>query len=193
MEFSQSFISAFKFTMIYEVGPFFNYDDPETQAGLCATVQQKKKTGYVNIAGDRGGETKFGIAKVFNPDVDIKKMTMFQAMEIYFKKYWLTTLCDKFSGPLALCVFDASVNHGSVASIKMLQRSINVEPDGQIGPITLGKLNSFPSVTLCDIILKSREDFFKAIVNRNSSQSKFLKGWLARVSSIRSFIQKNYK
>ena len=31
--------------------------------------------GYVNDPDDPGGETKFGIAKKFNPDVDIKNLT----------------------------------------------------------------------------------------------------------------------
>lgn len=193
MGFSQSFVDAFKFTMQYEVGPNFNFDDPEVKLGLCGNPSQKKKTGYVCIAEDTGGETKFGIAKNSNKDIDIKKLTLEQAMQIYYDRYWKVTQCDLLDAPLAICIFDAAVNHGPGNAAKMLQKAIGVLPDGQIGPQTLNAIKKFNSKELCDIILKSREDFFKAIVNRNSSQSKFLKGWLARVSSIRSFIQKNYK
>ena len=41
--------------------------------------------GYVNDPTDRGGETNFGIAKRFYPDVDIKNLTKEQAIN-YAKK-----------------------------------------------------------------------------------------------------------
>lgn len=193
MGFSQSFVAAFKFTMQYEVGPNFNFEDPEVKLGLCESPSQKKKTGYVCIAEDTGGETKFGIAKNSNTDVDIKKLTLEQAMQIYYDRYWKAVQCDVLDTPLAICLFDAAVNHGPGLSAKMLQRAIGVNADGFIGPQTLSKIKQFNSRELCDIILKSREDLFKSIASNRPSQQKFLKGWLSRVASIRSYIQKNYK
>ena len=51
--------------------------------------------GYVNDPDDPGGETKFGIAKKFNPDVDIKNLTKEGAKEIYRQKYWNPSKADK--------------------------------------------------------------------------------------------------
>ena len=44
--------------------------------------------GYVHDPKDLGGETNFGIAKRFYPDVDIKKSYKEEAKEIYKKDYW---------------------------------------------------------------------------------------------------------
>ena len=44
--------------------------------------------GYVHDPKDLGGETNFGIAKRFYPDVDIKNLTKEQAKQIYKKDYW---------------------------------------------------------------------------------------------------------
>ena len=44
--------------------------------------------GYVHDPKDLGGETNFGIAGRFYPDVDIKNLTKEGAKEIYKKDYW---------------------------------------------------------------------------------------------------------
>lgn len=188
MEFSPSFVSAFKFTMRYEVGPKFNFDDPETQAGKCSTRVQKSKTGYVCIDEDAGGETKFGVAKNFNPDLDIKSLTLQQAMEVYFTRYWKPVGCEHFDENLAIMLFDAAVNHGTGWASKTLQKAVGTTPDGEIGKITINATKSCNSIELCDIILKSREALFRSIVSRKPEQIKFLKGWLARIADIRAYI-----
>ena len=188
MEFSPSFVSAFKFSMRYEVGPKFVFEDPDTQAGLCTTKVQKGKTGYVCVEGDLGGETKFGIAKNANPDLDIKSLTLKQAMEVYYNRYWKPLGCENFDENLALMLFDAGVNHGIGWAAKCLQKAVGTTPDGQIGNITIGKTKTFKSAELCDIILKSREDLFRSIVSRKPNQAKFLKGWLNRIVAIKAYL-----
>lgn len=186
-DFSESFIRAFKFSMIYEVGPKFNFDDPETQAGLCTNSAQKSKTGYCFIAEDAGGETKFGIAKNANPDVNIKTLTLKQAMKIYYERYWIPLGCENFDEPLAINVFDAGINHGVTPASKMLQRAVGVTADGQIGKVTISATKECNSLVLCDKILKSREDLFRSIVSKKPDQVKFLKGWLSRIASIKAY------
>ena len=44
--------------------------------------------GYVHDPKDLGGETNFGIAGRFYPDVDIKNLTKEGAKDIYKKDYW---------------------------------------------------------------------------------------------------------
>ena len=188
MDFSPSFVSAFKFTMRYEVGPNFNFDDPDTQSGKCSSKVEQGKTGYSCIAEDAGGETKFGIAKNANPDVDIKSLTLREAMTIYYNRYWVPLGCDNYDFPLAVNVFDAGVNHGTGGAAKMLQRAVNVTADGQVGKQTINATKTFNSLEICDKILKSREDLFRSIVSRKPEQAKFLKGWLSRIASIKAYI-----
>ena len=43
--------------------------------------------GYVNNSNDKGGETKFGISKKAYPHLDIKKLTLKDAENIYYNDY----------------------------------------------------------------------------------------------------------
>ncbi len=68
--------------------------------------------GYSNDGRDPGGETKFGISKRSYPELDISKLTLEQAKEIYYQNYWLKSKCDELPAPLNIIVFDTSVNMG---------------------------------------------------------------------------------
>ncbi len=98
--------------------------------------------GYVNNKNDRGGETNMGITKKFYPDEDIKNLTRERANAIYYRDYWkyngINTLPDEIVG----IVFDNAVIQGQGTAIKNLQRSIGVEDDGILGPITINALKN---------------------------------------------------
>jgi lysozyme family protein len=93
--------------------------------------------GYVNDPNDPGGETNFGICKRDFPTVNIRKLTIEQAADIYHQKYWRPCHCDDLPVPIAVCVFDTAVNQGVATASKMLQEALAVTVDGQIGPQTI--------------------------------------------------------
>lgn len=177
------FEKALQFTMLYEVGPHFKLDD-ETRAGLCKTAAQKKKTGYVNDPDDKGGETKFGIAKTANPGINIQQMSWALTVAIYENKYWKAGQCDKMPELVAMAHFDACVNHGVRKANQFLQRALGVKDDGDIGPKTLAALAANPEVL--SRLLDVRKTFFFDIVKNNPTQNKFINGWLARVDSLKA-------
>ena len=187
MEYTKAFLDAFKFTMRYEVGPKFSMDDPDVISGKCGDPASQKKTGYTCIAEDAGGETKFGIAKNANPDVDIKGMNLATALEIYYKRYWTPLSLDSFDQVVAINLFDAAVNHGVGQASKWLQRAVNTTPDGKIGPATVKAAQSVDPLNLAEQILQARENLFNTIVKNKPSQAKFLKGWLNRLNDIKSY------
>lgn len=187
-KFPIEFIKAFNFTMTYEVGPKFNSKDPEVIAGLCATKEQQRKTGYVNHKNDTGGETKFGIAHNANKDINIKELTLQKAMEIYYKRYWLAGKCDKMKSPLSEVHFDACVNHGTGRAAKLLQQSLGLRADGIIGINTIAAINSKNPQHLAQKQLEYRKKFFNAIVESRPTQNVFLRGWMARVDSVETFL-----
>ncbi len=78
----------------------------------CMQFVFKWEGGYVNDPNDLGGETKYGITKRWHPNLDIKNLTREQAMEIYYKDYWLKAGCDKMFYPANLIIFDTAVNMG---------------------------------------------------------------------------------
>ena len=187
MEFTKEFIDAFNHAMRYEVGAF-DPADPDTQAGLIATKEQRRKVGYVNIKTDRGGETKFGIENNANPGLDITNLTLEQAMEVYYKQYWLAGSCDIMPYPLNVLHFDGCVNHGVGRAIKFLQAALGIMPQTtNIGPKTKSLIASCDPKKVCDLVCGQRENFYKSIVLRDASQAVFLKGWLRRINEMRDY------
>lgn len=119
----------------------------------CIDFILKHEGGYVNNPKDPGGETNYGIAKKFYPDLNIRQLTKDQAAEIYYRDYWLKAKCDQMPLPVALMVLDSSVNQGISAASKILQRALNIKDDGVIGINTLTAIkNSKPSQLLPEML-----------------------------------------
>jgi lysozyme family protein len=187
MDFTEAFVDAFNHAMIYECGPFWDPTDPDVIAGNCSTREQRRKVGYVNIPTDRGGETKYGIAQNSNPNVNVRNLDLNGAMEVYFQNYWFRGKCDKLSPPVSSIHFDGCVNHGIGRANKFLQRALGVADDGVVGSGTLAAASAADALEVVQSIAKQREDFYRAIVNRDATQGVFLNGWLRRINEVRDF------
>ena len=102
-----------------------------------------REGGYVNDPDDPGGETKYGISKKAYPKIDIKNLTLDDAVEIYKDEYWLPAKVEWLPDKLQGQYFDMVVNQGISKSVKILQRACNgknkdkIEVDGKIGPNTI--------------------------------------------------------
>lgn len=89
--------------------------------------------GYVNDPKDRGGATNFGVAYNFNqaflkryginkPE-DMRKLTKNQAIDVYYRKYWLRSEAPHLPDVrLALVYFDHAINAGIGSANKLLKR-----------------------------------------------------------------------
>jgi len=144
----------------------------------------KHEGGYVNNPHDNGGETNFGIAKRWYPDLDIKKLTREQAIAIYYHDYWLKNCCEQLPPALALTVFDCAVNQGGSFARKALQRLAKTTIDGIIGPKTIATVNAIAVLTLLEKFNDARLKRYRRTVKRNPSQQKYIKGWLNRLRDI---------
>ena len=80
--------------------------------------------GYVHDPKDLGGETNYGIAKRFYPDVDIKNLTEDEAKDIYKRDYWDKNRIEDLSEELRHIFFDMCVNQGRGTAVKILQRAL---------------------------------------------------------------------
>ena len=145
----------------------------------------KHEGGYVNDPDDAGGETNYGIAKKFNPDVDINNLTKDGAKEIYYNKYWIPSKADKVPDKLKHIYFDMVVNFGKRGAVKVLQQAAvakghNIEVDGGIGPNTL---NAIKNVEV-DRVRAYRVLKFAKIVLNKESQEKFWLGWFRRATEV---------
>lgn len=159
--------------------------------------------GYSNHPDDTGGETYAGISRNNHPNWDgwkiidaiqdkkkiaehpevAKKVNQFYELE-----YWNKIMGNFVNNQdLADEMLDCCVNMGIKIGITFIQRAINaindpdIEVDSKMGDNTMQKLNSLSPKALLALLRYFETGYYLAIVERNSTQKIFLKGWLNRV------------
>jgi lysozyme family protein len=132
--------------------------------------------GLVDNPKDPGGLTKFGISQRAYPQLDIRGLTVADAADIYRKDYWDKIHGDDLPEPLAIVLFDTAVNVGWPRAILMLQESLGVTVDGNIGPQTLAACAKPEALVWFSA---ARVRFY--VANRN--YSVFGLGWIRRTIS----------
>lgn len=152
----------------------------------------KLEGGFVNDIHDKGGMTYKGICRKYYPKLKIwnkidkllkedftskeinealKNEDMTEIYDVYRKDYWDKCDCDNRQTPIDIIVFDTAVNMG------------------------VSRANEFLKITKRPIAyLQQRINYYKLIVEKNPTQSKFLKGWINRVRNLCDFcsIPKEY-
>lgn len=138
--------------------------------------------GYTNDPEDLGGETKYGIAKRFYPDIDIKNLTIDQAKVIYLQDYWRPSKCNEVPVRLRHIYFDMVINFGISGAVKVLQQTSNatrvpdIKVDGKIGPNTINAIQNLE----VDRVRAYRVLRFANIVIKKPEQGRFWYGWFKR-------------
>lgn len=130
--------------------------------------------GYVNDPNDPGGETNWGISKRSYPGVDIRNLTREGARIIYRRDFW-----DVVSGipdSIKFQVFDAAVNHGVSAAIRMLQRAIGVADDGKWGTFSAGTASTMAESDILMLFIAERAEYFTKLKNWPDHG----KGWIRK-------------
>ena len=143
--------------------------------------------GYVHDPKDLGGETNFGIAGRFYPDVDIKNLTQDDASEIYFNDYWVKARVSHIPNNLQLIYFDMVVNMGRSRAVKILQEAVSAKGwftvvDGHIGPNTIAMAEK--SGLEPDRLRSYRVKYYANLVKRKSKMEKYWYGWYRRSQQV---------
>ena len=141
----------------------------------------EEEGGYVNDSTDKGGETNFGISKRAYPNLDIFNLTEDDAIDIYWKDYWVRGKCDKVPSKLQPIYFDMCVNFGISGATKVLQataisKGADIKADGRIGPNTIKAIKNLS----LERVRAFRVLKFAKIVIANPKQMKFWYGWYRR-------------
>lgn len=150
--------------------------------------------GWANDKHDPGGLTKWGvtirtiIAKGldFNGDgavnnAYLRDMTEAQAVDLYRSDYWDVVRCGELPPPLALLVYNASVNQGPGRAAKFLQHAVGAAVDGRIGPNTMAAVAESWAENPRDVL----QEFVARQAVHYSSLSivaRFGLGWFRRLS-----------
>jgi len=87
--------------------------------------------GYVNQP-----QSNYGLSAVEYPDLNLSTLTKEDATEIYRRDYWQRCCCDDLQEGVAQLLFDAAVDRGCAAAIRVLQKVAGVPQDGVVGTAT---------------------------------------------------------
>lgn len=163
---------------------------------------------FSDIPEDRGGPTNLGITlktliefhKHFeygdlNNDgsIDINDIKLLDTSEeaapIYKRYFWDVIRGDDLPSKVDYVTFDSAVNHGPKNAGVFLQKAINMLGsnlyiDGIIGPKTIKAVCARNPESVFIEIIRRRDIFYRKIVSSDTSQEKFLKGWLNRLSNV---------
>ena len=150
----------------------------------CMSMLLKHEGGYVNHPSDPGGMTNLGITKrtydeYHGTDIDEEGMRNLKKSDvepIYRQNYWNRCRCQDLPAGVDWAVFDFAVNAGTGRAAKALQKAVEVEQDGSIGPLTLMKVKHHEVVNIINRIATYREQFYRSL----STFDTFGKGWIRR-------------
>lgn len=150
--------------------------------------------GLSNDPDDRGKLTNFGVTQAAYDRfrrlnaLSARSVTSITAPEVsalYRTEYWIPAHCPDLPERLALCVFDAAVNHGPGQAIRLLQDALGLTIDGIFGLRTRAAVEDVDEPTVIARYLDARQAFYDAIVSHDPTQSKFAHGWSNRVNALR--------
>ena len=135
--------------------------------------------GLVDHPSDPGGLTNYGISQRSYPGEDIRAMTLDRAKLIYKRDFWGPAGCDAMPDGMRFQVFDAAVNSGVRAAVRMLQAAVGEAEDGILGPKTLQAVQSMPAARLTARFNGQRLAFMTTL----SNWPAFGRGWARRVAA----------
>lgn len=163
---------------------------PFTLAQECPfPAQWNNPQNYSNDAHDPGGATQCGITQreydAFRkaqglPVQSVALMLQSEGYEIYYTVYW-RPYCPQMPAGLDLSFFDASVNEGTHEAIRILQVALNVENDGEWGPVTanaIARLNDTAAVIRA--FTERRNEVYREL----PGYAYFGTGWERRAAAI---------
>lgn len=122
--------------------------------------------------------TKWGLAAMTYPHLDIANITLEQAKEIYFNDWWLKLKMDCWPNVMKYQIFDAAFNHGTGRANQFLQFAARVKDDGVIGPKTITAVNMTDPNDLVLRFLAKRLRYFTEV----KTWAEFSRGWSLRVA-----------
>lgn len=150
----------------------------------CLEMLLHHEGGYVNDSRDSGGMTNLGVTKrVYDKWIDresteeeMRNLTPEDVAPIYKKNYWDRVKGDSLPSGLDWACFDWAVNSGSGRPAKAVQRAVGAEPDGAIGPQTLGLIMEKDPEFIIDYVYIVRKAFYEGL----DDYKHFGRGWSRR-------------
>jgi lysozyme family protein len=137
---------------------------------------------------DPGGATKYGIDQRSHPEVVVDHLTEDQARAIYYQRYWLASRASTLPAPVGEAVFDIGVLQGPGTAVRLLQRALEVRPDGRLGPLTRAALEAFGPLPAARSLITLAEERLSRLAQTNPRLAVFHRGWLRRMAALRQHL-----
>lgn len=151
----------------------------------------KHEGGFVNDPHDPGGATNKGITQAVYDGYRIRKKLSKRSVreiesteveELYKTRYWDLIKGDLLPAGLDYCIFDFAVNSGTGRAAQFLQRAVDADPDGKIGPKTLAAISEHCVEFIIEKVCNDRLLFLQHL----GTFKYFGRGWTARVEEVRT-------
>lgn len=124
-----------------------------------------------------------------------KQHIYYKVNDFYKNNFWKPLMLDKIKlQRIAIKIFDMGVNLGVPRTASIVQTCLNamshgvdseLRVDNIIGPLTVNLINEFTKNDEGDFLLKlltlQQGYIYMKLVQNNSTQKKFLKGWINRL------------
>lgn len=149
-----------------------------------------------NDPSDSGGRTQYGISERSHPDAWLDGVvTLDEARDIYWDEYVKGEQLERIPNPyLFQQVVDFGVTAGPKTAVRLLQKSLNVEIDGSLGPQTVRAISTYPPTPFYGMVLpgavavnlafeRARAEFYIRLAQRRPKDLKWLWGWMRRTFS----------
>ena len=124
--------------------------------------------------------TKYGVSAASYPSLDIQSITLDDAKAIYYRDFWQVINGDAFPFPVSNALFDCAINSGCASAAKLLQRSLGVVSDGEIGKQTIAAAQAKDQTELLIDFLTARAVFYA----RLAKFELYGKGWMKRLFTV---------
>ena len=162
---------------------------------LLAPLILKWEGGFVNDPKDKGGATNMGITlstwqkqgydKNHDGHIDENDIKLLDVKDfiIILNSYWNTWKANNIEDQKLANICVDWVWGSGAWGVKLVQRLLGLTEDGVVGNLTLSTLNSQNPQDFLKMVYNARLEFLNNIVKRDSSQSRFIKGWTNRLNS----------
>lgn len=151
--------------------------------------------GYVDHPNDPGGATNRGITQTTYDawrerqglaPRSVRELQEDEMRAIYAGGYWTPARCDTLAAPLELVHFDTAVNMGPRRAVRMLQRVLGCEVDGEFGSETMREAQRCECRSTVAAYCDAREAHYRTAVEEKPQLAVFMKGWMNRLNALRA-------
>lgn len=164
-------------------------------------IVRREEGGLADLPGDTGGLTNYGVTQArydrFRGAGRTRSVRDIEESEVFavYEEYWQEAKCDLLAWPINLVHFAFAFNAGVTVATKLLQRALNVIPDGQIWPTraAIGLANSSKSSAYIAAyrLLLEQVFFYDSLDVNRPERTRFLTIlWLKRLKHIYGDIDK---